>query len=251
VDSRLRMCSGRTSDEHPDGATYVQSICTPCATFIAPENAGSYGPRPMVAHLAGSQNRERRRTVAYLSWVALCVVVVLGTSCASPLDSGVQPLHIKDSGSGLVARVADSSGGEAGGVAGQAVILAAWRSAQQAFEDAALLPDPAEPALSATTVNPQLSFTEALLGGIRASGDVARGPVDLGVPRVVASTSNEATVRSCLHDAEIVVSRTTGQPVPGIDGRVANELVVSLMVKTESEWMLSDQTVREDECGTP
>ena len=43
---------------------------------------------PMVAHLAGSQNRERRRTVAYLSWVALCVVVVLGTSCAGPARLG-------------------------------------------------------------------------------------------------------------------------------------------------------------------
>jgi RNase P/RNase MRP subunit p29 len=85
---------------------------------------------------------------------------------------------------------------------------------------------------------------------MRASGEVARGPVDLGDPRIVASTSNEATVRSCLHDAEVVVSRATGQPVPGIEGRVADELVVSLMVETEGEWKLSDQTVREDECGT-
>lgn len=148
-------------------------------------------------------------------------------------------------------QAAESPGGGAGEAAGQAEIVAAWRSAEQAFEDAALVPDPAEPALEATTVDPQLSFTQALLGGMQASREVARGPVDLGEPRVVASTANEATVRSCLHDAEVVVSKTTGQPVSGIEGRVADELVVSLMVKTEGEWMLSDQTVREDECGTP
>ena len=145
----------------------------------------------------------------------------------------------------------ESEGGGAGEAAGQAEIVAAWRSAQQAFEDGALVPDPTEPELSATTVNPQLSFTQALLAGMQASGDVASGPVDLGEPRVVASTANEATVRSCLHDAEVVVSRTTGQPVPGIEGRVDDELVVSLMVRTGGEWKLSDQTVREDECGTP
>ncbi|MGB7050683.1 MAG: hypothetical protein WBG41_03860 [Acidimicrobiales bacterium] len=147
-------------------------------------------------------------------------------------------------------QAAESPGGGAGEAAGQAEIVAAWRSAEQAFEDAALVPNPAEPALEATTVDPQLSFTQALLGGMQASREVARGPVDLGEPRVVASTANEATVRSCLHDAEVVVSKTTGQPVSGIEGRVADELVVSLMVKTEGEWMLSDQTVREDECGT-
>jgi hypothetical protein len=251
VDSRLRAHSSRTSDEHAEGATGAQSICTPCATFIAPENPGSYGPGSMAAHLAKGTNREPRRTIAHLSWVTLCAVAVLGTSCASPVGPRVQPLHIEGPGSGLVARVASNPGGEAAEAAGQAEIIAAWRSAQQAFEESALLPDPAEPALSATTVNPQLSFTEALLRGIQESGGVARGPVDLGYPTVVASTSSEATVRSCLHDGEIVVSRTTGQPVPGIDGRVADELVVSLMVKTEGEWMLSDQTVREDECGTP
>lgn len=189
--------------------------------------------------------------MAHLSWAALCAVVVLGTSCASQSSRGVQPLHLRGLERGLEARAAESPGDGAGEAAGQAEIVAAWRSAQQAFGESALVPDPAEPELSATTVNPQLSFSQALLGGMQASGEVARGRIDLGEPSVVASTSNEATVRSCLRDAEVVVSRATGQPVPGIEGRVADELVVSLMVKTAGEWQLSDQTVREDQCGTP
>lgn len=205
----------------------------------------------MAVHRTGWRNREWRRTVTHLPWVALCAVLVVGTSCTGPSGAGIQPLHMRDLGSGLGARVAEDRGDEPGQAAGQAEILAAWRSALEAFEAGALVPDPAEPALAATTVNPQLSFSEALLSGLQASGDVARGRIDLGDPKVVASTSNEVTVRSCLHDAEIVVSRTSDQPVAGIEGRVADELVVSLMVRTEGDWKLSDQTVREDECGTP
>ncbi len=62
--------------EHPRRRNDAQSICTPCASFIAPEIAGSYGPAPMANHLAGRQHRERRRRVAVPGNVALGILVV-------------------------------------------------------------------------------------------------------------------------------------------------------------------------------
>ena len=83
---------------------------------------------------------------------------------------------------------------------------------------------------------------------MREADEFARGPVDLGFPTVVASTSTEATIRSCLIDGEIVISRRTGLPVAGVEGRVANELVISVMERPDGEWVLADQSVREIAC---
>ncbi len=127
-------------------------------------------------------------------------------------------------------------------------IVGAWRSAQQAFENAALSADQSEPELVATTVEPQLGTTQSLLAGMRAADEVARGSVGLGRPMIVAATLTEATVRSCLKDAEIVISKRSGRAVPGLEGRVADELVISVMERRKGEWMLADQSVREAAC---
>jgi hypothetical protein len=204
----------------------------------------------MATCFAGGRHHELRLSVAGAAAV-LCAVVLLGASCTSPSDAGIQPLSTRgvdgDSGTPLPGSPEVGIGSDPG----QQEIVTGWRSAQEAFGSAVIAQDPTEPALAATTVEPQLSLTQALLDGMRAAGEGARGSYDLGQPRVVASTSNEATVRSCLHDAVIVFSGKTGKPVPGVEGEVANELVVSLMVETGGEWKLSDQTVREDQCSSP
>ena len=175
-------------------------------------------------------------------------LVLLGAACAATGSVGVQPLRAQ-SHPGRGGASPNSVGvGETGTESPNADILTAWRSAEQAFDSAALTADPTEPALPATTVDPQLSFTKELLGAMQASGQLARGAVSYGQPVVVAETSSEATVRSCLHDAEIVFDRATGLPVPGIEGEVADELVVSLMLRTDGGWKLSDQTVRANVC---
>ncbi len=127
-------------------------------------------------------------------------------------------------------------------------VLSAWRAAEQAFESAALSADASAPGLGATTTEPQLSYSEDLLAAMSESGEAATGPVDLGHPTVVASTTSEATVRSCLHDAEVVVVLSTGRPVPGIAGQIADELVISLMTQADGEWKLADQSVRPGAC---
>lgn len=180
-------------------------------------------------------------------------VALLGAACAVPAARGVRPLAVDGvTGGGTSASARGSLvPSPVPGVDSSAApqILSAWRSAEQAFESAAQTADPTAPALLATTIDPQLSFTESLLASMRTSGETAHGPVDLGQPHVVASTGEEATVRSCLHDAEVVVG-PGGDPVPGIAGQVATELVISLVVDTGGEWKLSDQSVRVVSCAT-
>jgi hypothetical protein len=127
-------------------------------------------------------------------------------------------------------------------------IVAAWLSAEQAFETAALTSDPFEPDLAATTVDPQLTWTRSLLARMGAAGQIATGRVRFGPPTVTLIGSDQATVRSCAHDAEIVVSASTGVPAPGVPGQVDFELFDSTMELSGGEWRLVTQRVGVGQC---
>jgi hypothetical protein len=127
-------------------------------------------------------------------------------------------------------------------------IVSAWLAAEAAFEEAALTSDPDQPELIATTIAPQLPWTRSVLAQMQSAGQVARGPVDYGRPRVVTQGSGLATVQSCEHDGEVVVSLATGQPVPGDAGQVDFELFTSTMELTDTGWKLATQTVGVGTC---
>lgn len=127
-------------------------------------------------------------------------------------------------------------------------VAAAWMAAERSFETAALTADPAEPALGATTVSPLLETTVALLQRMRAAGEIARGPTVLGPADVLVTSARLATVTACGHDAEIVVSARTGQPVPGMPGQVDYVYFTSTMELTGSGWKLAAQSVGVGAC---
>lgn len=122
-------------------------------------------------------------------------------------------------------------------------VVSAWLSAEQAFDTAALTSDADEPDLAVTTVSPQLAWTRSLLARMKASGQIARGQIRFGSPTVTWDGTDRATVRSCAHDAEIVMSATTGVPAAGVPGQVDFELFLSTMTLTDGEWKLSTQQV--------
>jgi hypothetical protein len=128
-------------------------------------------------------------------------------------------------------------------------VIAAWLASQRAFETAAFTADPSEPALAATTIDPQLSSTRALLEKMHAAGQIARGTRHYGKPEVLALQGDQAIVQSCDYDTEIAVWAASGQPVPGVTGQVAHELVNSTMELTGSGWKLLDQNVGTGQCG--
>lgn len=128
-------------------------------------------------------------------------------------------------------------------------MVTAWLAAEQAFNTAALTADPNEPDLAVTTVAPQLGWSQSLLVQMSAAAEVARGAVDYGSPEVLAIGAGTATVQSCIHDAEVVMSAASGRPVAGVEGQVDDELVTSTMKSTVNGWKLATQTVGVGRCG--
>ncbi len=183
--------------------------------------------------------------------VAVAVAVAVGlfvTSC------GVAPLagHARISAGGTSA-VAGTVAGTLAGPPGNSSsesdqVVAAWIAAQQAFDSAALSADPSTPGLAATTVPPQIDASRSLLEQMSEADEHAEGVVRFGTPRVVSMQATLAEVRSCVHDAEIVVSATSGVPVAGVLGEVDYELFESTMESTPSGWKLMTQTVGAGAC---
>jgi hypothetical protein len=128
-------------------------------------------------------------------------------------------------------------------------VLSAWLAAEEAFHEAVLTADPDEPDLAATTLEPQLGVRLAFLEGMRASDEIARGSTDYGSPNVMAMAGSQATVRSCVDDAEIVISLASSRPVAGELGQVDNNEVTSEMGLTPSGWKLITQHVVVGKCN--
>lgn len=171
---------------------------------------------------------------------ALAVVACCSMLAACGAAGNGSPVHDP------LTRVAASSTPE-DGVASSAVV-SAWIAAQQAFDDAARSADASQPELAATTVDPQLTWTQSLLTRMRQAGEVALGPVRYGDPRVVDDRAGLATIEACDYDAEIVVSAASEAPVPGDPGRVDFERITSTMELTATGWKLADQTVEVARC---
>jgi hypothetical protein len=81
-----------------------------------------------------------------------------------------------------------------------------------------------------------------------ATGEGAEGPVEYGHPQVISRSEDSATVRTCVHDQEVVISLSSGQPVAGPPGQVAYELFVSTMIRTDSGWKLETQKIGVGRC---
>ena len=58
-------------------------------------------------------------------------------------------------------------------------VVSGWLAAESAFANAARTSDPDAPELAATTIDPQLTWSRSLLGRMGASGQIAKGPVQL------------------------------------------------------------------------
>jgi hypothetical protein len=128
-------------------------------------------------------------------------------------------------------------------------VLSAWLAAELAFQDAAVTADANEPALAATTLEPQLGVRRSFFEQMRASGEVGRGPTYYGTPTVTALERDRATVRACADVRQIVVSAATGLPVAGELGQVGYVAYTSSMELTNSGWkLLTQRTPAVDRC---
>jgi len=132
----------------------------------------------------------------------------------------------------------------------QTAILHAYRAGSAAYVAAVQIPDPAYPALAATTTNPLLTQARQTLVYDKEQGIVGRGTVQLLRPHVVSYTAAMAVVQDCVYSSLVSVYASTGQPVPNQPGGTQPEYdgVKATLTFTSGVWKVSDQTLIAGSC---
>lgn len=129
----------------------------------------------------------------------------------------------------------------------EASVLAAYRAASAAFEQALATANPAFPALATTMVDPQLQSVKANLFADQRQEIVGRGAVALH-PKLAALSGSTATVVDCAYSTTELVFKATGKPVPPVTPP-ENDGIRATLVLTGGAWKVAKQTVTEGSCA--
>ena len=126
-------------------------------------------------------------------------------------------------------------------------VLAAYRAGWSAFEQALATANPADPALAATMVDPQLQGVKANLLADQRQGMVGRGTFTLH-PKIVSISATTATVVDCAYSTAALVYVSTCKPVPPVTPP-ENDGVRATLVLTGGTWKIAKQTVTDGKCA--
>jgi hypothetical protein len=161
----------------------------------------------------------RRRGVVLASAAVLVTALVL-SSCGGSAGPAASPADPTTSTSSSARP--SSTGTTAGSTPGteptpDAQVFAAYLSALKAFDDALSdPPNPSDPLLAQTMVDPMLAQTVKLAGEWRGTGQASKYPPD-SVHRITlisgSVSGNQATIESCNVDDGIVYEPASGQVV--------------------------------------
>lgn len=126
-------------------------------------------------------------------------------------------------------------------------MLAAYRAASTAFQQALATANPDDPTLAATMINPQLQGVRANLLADQRQGIVGRGTVTLH-PKLMALSGSTAVVVDCAYSTSVLVYEANGKPVPPVTPP-ENDGIRATLVLTGGSWKLAKQTVTEGKCA--
>jgi hypothetical protein len=129
-----------------------------------------------------------------------------------------------------------------------AAVLAGYRAAQAAFDQAIGTADPALPALVKTMTGNQLDSVRRALVGDKQDGIIGRGSVQLK-PKLISIKGNEAVVHDCLFSALELVYKATGKPVPPITPPEHDGVKSTLIQVSPGTWKVSGERVTEGSCA--
>jgi hypothetical protein len=129
-----------------------------------------------------------------------------------------------------------------------AAVVAAYRSATQAFVHAGVTMNPNDPALPATMTGQELSTVKKNLIIDRASGLVARGDITVTDPHVISNDQQTAVLRDCQYSAILVVDAKTGQGAPGIANGPQNIAVTATLTLLAGTWKVSLEDLKVGSC---
>ena len=126
-------------------------------------------------------------------------------------------------------------------------VLAAYRAAWAAFEQALADANPDDPALTATMVDPQLEGVKANLLADQRQEMVGRGTTTLH-PKIVSLSTTKAIVVDCAYSTAELVYASTGKPVPPVTPP-ENDGVRATLVYRGGTWKVYEQTVTDGKCA--
>ena len=129
-----------------------------------------------------------------------------------------------------------------------AAVLAAYRSATQAFVHAGVTMNPNDPLLPATMTGQELSTVKKNLLVDQAGGLIAKGDITLTDPHVVSNDGGVALVRDCQYSAILLVYAKTGQGAPGVANGPQNIAVTATVTLTEGAWKVSLEDLKVGTC---
>jgi hypothetical protein len=127
-----------------------------------------------------------------------------------------------------------------------AAVLAAYRAAWVAFEQAEVDANPLDPRLKATMVDPLLHEIEGYLVEDSQEGEVARGSIQFH-PRVASISATSATVEDCAFSSDFLVYKKTGKQVPPVS-KPEDDGVLARLVLDGSSWKVSQRILTEGSC---
>jgi len=213
-------------------------------TGVAPR-----GPRPPAVggHVDGAPGAPRRLAVGLgcLGLAGLLLGACGGGGSASSATT-VRPRPTSSTSAPVSSSTTDPASSSTTDPASSAV-LSAYRASSAAFEQALATANPADPALAATMIDPQLQSVKANLLADQRQGIVGRGTVTLH-PKVVAISGSTATVVDCVYSTSELVYKATGKPVPPVTPP-ENDGIRATLLLTGGAWKLAKQTVTEGSCA--
>ena len=193
------------------------------------------------AYRAVSKRGVRRR----LRPTGLLMIVAVGSlllaACGAGSGDASHPLSSVPRRTSATKATSTPEGGT------DAAVLAAYRAASTAFQQALATANPQDPALAVTMVDPQLQGVNANLLVDQRQGIVGRGTVTLH-PKLVGVSATTATVVDCVYSSSMLVYEATGKPVPPIT-QPEHDGVRATLVLVGGSWRLAKQTVTEGKCA--
>ena len=186
----------------------------------------------------GTSGRGSQRSRLVIGVLSLAMAALLLAACGGGPASSTATT--------VPARAAKSTPSSTTDPASTAV-LAAYRAGWRAFEQALATANPADPALAATMVEPQLQAVKANLLADQVHGMVGRGTTTLH-PKIVAMSATTATVVDCAYSTAALVYVSTGKPVPPVTPP-ENDGVRATLVLAGGTWKIAKQTVTDGKCA--
>ncbi len=186
----------------------------------------------------GTSGRGSRRSRLVIGVLSLAAAALLLAACGGgPASSTATTVRAK------AAKSTPSSTTDPA----TAAVLAAYRAGWRAFEQALATANPADPALAATMVDPQLQGVKANLLADQRQGMVGRGTFTLH-PKIVSISATTATVVDCAYSTAALVYVSTGKPVPPVTPP-ENDGVHATLVLAGGTWKIAKQTVTDGKCA--